>query len=276
MHRLGRALLHFTAWLLAVVVFFSAMVVAYAVLSGAIWPEATGAYVQTNGSLTVDASNAADGYVMARAVAGNYYKLRVTKDGGTLMYDFNTNGDFEIIPLQLGSGNYTFELFRSVGGNKYAQEGAMTIPAQLNVEYAAFLVTNQYVNYTEDSPAVLLSDELLSDYETDEEKVEALRDYVVANFTYDNNKARTVAAGTLPDMEYLLTNRMGICQDIAELTACMLRVQGIPTQLVIGYFNQYYHAWNMVMIDGEWKLIDLTAELNSAYVGGTYTVERYY
>ena len=276
MHRLGRALLHFTAWLLAVVVFFSAMVVGYAVLSGAIWPEATGAYVQTNGSMTVDASNAADGYVMVRAIAGNSYKVRVTKDGGTLMYDLNTNGDFEIFPLQLGSGNYSFELFRSVGGNKYAQEGAMTLPVQLNVEYAAFLVPNQYVNYTEESPGVELSDELLSEYETDAEKLQALREYVVSNFTYDNNKARTVAAGTMPDMEYLLANRMGICQDIAELVACMLRVQGIPTQLVIGYANQYYHAWNMVMLDGQWQLVDLTAELNAAYSGVTYTVERYY
>ena len=276
MHDFRRTLLRFTAWLLAVVIYFSAMVVGYAVLSGAIWPEATGAFVQTNGGLTIDASNAAYGYTMVRATPGNTYKLRVTKDGGTLMYDINSNGDFEIIPLQLGSGNYTFELFRSVGGNKFAQEGAMTIGATLGVEYAAFLVTNQYVNYTEDSPGVLLSDELLSDYETDAEKLQALREYVVSHFTYDNNKAATVAAGTLPDMEYLLANGKGICQDIAELVACMLRVQGIPTQLVIGYANQYYHAWNQVMIDGQWQLVDLTAELNAAYSGVTYTVERFY
>ena len=152
----------------------------------------------------------------------------------------------------------------------------MTVPAQLNVEYAAFLVPNQYVNYTEESPGVLLSDELLSDYETDAEKLQALREYVTSNFTYDNQKAATVTAGTMPDMEYLLANRKGICQDIAELVACFLRVQGIPTQLVIGYFNQYYHAWNQVMIDGQWQLVDLTAELNAAYSGVTYTVERFY
>ena len=276
MRRLGRTLLHFTAWLLAVVIYFSAMVVGYAVLSGAIWPEATGAFVQTNGGLTIDASNAADGYVMARGNPGNQYKLRVTKDGATLMYDINANGVYEILPLQLGSGNYNFELFRSVGGNKYAQEGALAIGAALTTEYAAFLVPNQYVNYTEDSPGVKLSEELCEGLETDTEKLQALREYVTTNFTYDNDKARTVAAGTMPDMEYLLANRKGICQDIAELVACFLRVQGIPTQLVIGYANQYYHAWNQVMIDGQWQLVDLTAELNAAYSGVKYTVERYY
>ena len=277
MQRFGRTLLRFTAWLLAVVIYFSAMVVGYAVLSGAIWPEASGTNVQTNGNLTIDASNSASGYVMVRATSSNNaYKVRVTKDGATLMYDINSRGEFDVFPLQLGSGNYSFELFRNVSGNKFAAEGALKISAQLDVEYAAFLVTNQYVNYTEESPGVLLSDELLSDLETDEEKLQAVREYVVSNFTYDNDKARTVAAGTMPDMEYLLENKKGICQDIAELVACMLRVQGIPTQLVIGYANQYYHAWNMVLLNDQWQLVDLTAELNAAYSGVKYTVERYY
>ena len=277
MHRLGRTMRRFAAWLLALTVYFVTVVVSYAVLSGAIWPVASGANVLYNADLTVDMSNASQGYVMAKInPTGNQYKLRVTKDGFQLMYDIAADGQYVVIPLQLGSGNYGFELFRNVGGSKYAQAGALSVSAMLNAEYAAFLVPNQYVNYNEYSQAVALSEEICANCATDLDKVNAVREYIRTNFTYDNNKAATVTAGTMPSIDYLLQYRMGICQDIAATVACMLRVQGIPTQLVIGYANQYYHAWNNVLIDGQYYLVDVTAELNSAYSGVTYTTERFY
>ena len=277
MQRLGRTLRRFAAWLLALTVYFVSVVVGYAVLAGAIWPEATGANVMYNSDLTVDLSNAAEGYVMAKInPSGNQYKLRVTKDGAQLMYDLAADGEYDVIPLQLGSGNYNFELFRNVGGSKYAQAGSLTVQAMLNTEYAAFLVPNQYVDYNQYSEAVALSEEICANCTTDMEKLDAVREYIRTTCTYDNQKAATVTAGTMPSIDYLLQNRMGICQDIAATVACMLRVQGIPTQLVIGYANQYYHAWNNVLIDGQYYLVDVTAELNAAYSGVTYTTERFY
>lgn len=58
--------------------------------------------------------------------------------------------------------------------------------------------------------------------------------------------------------------------------ACMLRVQGIPTRLMIGYAGKMYHAWNTVIINGEEVLYDPTLELSAIDRGLTYTVERYY
>ena len=62
----------------------------------------------------------------------------------------------------------------------------------------------------------------------------------------------------------------------AALAACMLRVQGIPTRLMVGYAGRMNHAWNMVLINGEEVLYDPTIELNAVESGQTYTVERYY
>ena len=277
MQKLERALRRIAVWLFALMVYCFAVVIGYAILSGAMWPEASGANVQVNADLTLDISNSMDGYVMGKVGPnGNYYKLRVTKDGYQLMYDILADGQYITFPLQLGNGNYSFELFRNVGGSKYAQAGAVTVPVMLENAYAPFLLPNQYVNYNENSDAVRISEEICAGLTTDAEKLEAVRNYIRSNYTYDNNKAATVAAGTLPSIDYLLQNRMGICQDIAATVACMLRVQGIPTQLVIGYANKYYHAWNNVLIDGQFQLVDVTAELNSAYVGVTYTTERYY
>lgn len=276
MQKVKRALKRVFAWLIAVAVYLASVVIGYGILSGAIWPEATGAFVQTQGGLTIDASNAALGYVMAKGAAGNEYKMRVSKDGAQLMYDLDASGEYQSFPLQLGSGKYSFELFRQVKGNKYAQEGSISLPVELNTEYAAFLLPNQYVDYDQNTEAVQVSDEICSGLETDAEKLQAVRDYIVSNYTYDFDKAKTITAGVLPSIDYLFEKKMGICQDIAATAACMLRVQGIPTQLVIGYANKYYHAWNNVLIDGEYQLVDLTAEINSAYQGVTYTVERYY
>ena len=60
---------------------------------------------------------------------------------------------------------------------------------------------------------------------------------------------------------------MGICQDLAALAACMLRVQGVPTKLMVGYAGKMYHAWNSVVIDGEEVLYDPTLELSAIESG---------
>ena len=57
----------------------------------AIWPRQSGTNVLTSKSLVVDASNASQGYIMARGDAGNKrLKLRVTQGRYKLTYDLNT------------------------------------------------------------------------------------------------------------------------------------------------------------------------------------------
>ena len=117
MQKLRRAIRCAAAGLLTLVVFFGAMLGSYALYAGIRWPRATGDRVETKGDLTVDISNASEGYVMARGEqSGSRLKLRVTKGENVLTYDLNTRGEYEPIPLQMGSGGYSFELFRNVEG----------------------------------------------------------------------------------------------------------------------------------------------------------------
>ena len=68
-----------------------------------------------------------------------------------------------------------------------------------------------------------------------------------------------------------LSTGKGICFDYAALMTAMLRSQGIPTKLEIGYSGEVYHAWistyideigwvdNVIQFDGKsWSLIDPT------------------
>lgn len=252
-------------------------VVAAALLEDVIWPEASGTKVLTSSELTVDCSHSDIGYFMAKGAAKKGLKLRVSKGGAQLMYDLNPNGEWEVFPLQMGDGKYNISLFTNVSGNKYASSGSVDLEVKIADPETVYLVTNQYVEYTPDTEAVAKSEELCEGLETDAEKFEAIRSYIRENYAYDFDKARTVTGGTLPSIDYLWEEGKGICQDLAATAACMLRVQGIPTQLVIGYVNRnYYHAWNSVLIDGQQILYDPTADLNAIPANPSYTVERFY
>ncbi len=252
-------------------------VMALASQGKAIWPEAGGKDVKSSDGLTVDVTHAADGYILAKGpVTNKRLKLRISMGEVTLTYDLNSNGEYEVFPLQLGSGTYRCDLYKNASGKKYSKAGNVSVKVSLQDENAAFLVPNQYVNYTPETLAVQLSEEICAGLETDREKFEAVRAYIKSGYVYDFVKAVTVKPQTMPDIEGCMEKKMGICQDLAALAACMLRVQGIPTKFIIGYAGQSYHAWNGVLIDGEEVFYDPTLELNGIAGNQTYTVERFY
>lgn len=256
----------------------SMMAVVLATLSDSVWPEASGTSQRTSGGLTVDFSNAEDGYIMVKGpVSKKKLKVRIALGEQTMTYDLNGQGEYEVFPLQLGSGTYQCTLYKNASGKKYAQDGKVSIQVTLSAENAPFLCPNQYVSYTAETKAVQLSEELCAGLESDREKFEAVRAYIKSGYVYDFVKAATVAGGTMPDIDGCYEKRMGICQDLAALAACMLRAQGVPTKFIIGYVGKNsYHAWNGVIIDGEEILYDPTLDLNGIAANQTYTVERFY
>ena len=265
--------------LLLVAVFLAAGLVAASASSmDAVWPEAPGFNVQTDGKLVIDCSNMDKGYVMVRVseASKHPFKIRLSFGKGQLNYDLNSNGDFEVFPLQLGSGKYEIALFENVKGNKYSAEGKVKLSVQLNDENAAYLVPNQYVSYELWTSAVQKSDEICAGA-SPSEAFSAIKDFMAAEFQYDFARAKKVSPGQMPDIDYCYENRMGICQDLAAVTACMLRVQGVPAKLVIGYAGKYYHAWTVVVVDGKEVFFDPTNAVGAIDVDPKkYKTERMY
>ena len=243
----------------------------------AVWPDPSGTDVRTNGKLIIDCSHMDQGYVMARISESTSHamKLRVTFKGGQLMYDINNDGDFETFPLQLGSGSYEFSLFENVKGSKFSAEGKITLSVELEDEYAAFLVPNQYVCYDEESEVVKKSDEICAGKTTDREIYDTVCNFMASEFQYDFVRATTISSGTLPEVDACYAKRSGICQDMAAVMVCMLRTQGIPAKLVIGYADQYYHAWTTAVVDGEEIFFDPTAAIGCINAS-RYSIERVY
>ena len=243
-------------------------------------PEATGKKVQKDGKMTIDASNMSEGYIMVKAKkTDKKLRVRVSTAGAKLLYWLNGNGEYEVFPLQFGSGKYKVELFEHVKGKDYSKEGTVKLSAKMKDELSCFLYPNQYVNYNANTACVKYADELCKDMKDQGEIYKAVCTYVLQNFIYDYIKSVSVQSMSqqMPDIDYCWNNRMGICQDLSAMTCAMLRSQGIPARLMIGTVGaNTYHAWVVAVVNGEERFFDPTAELNASNKNETYTTERYY
>lgn len=218
----------------------------------------SGTSVQKNSKAAVDISNLDQGYLSVKYTGGKKVRIKVQivkKDAGsvTYTYDLNNEGREEVFPLTEGDGTYTVKVFENTKGTKYAQAFTCTAKLKLESEFSPYLYANQYVNFKDDSQAVLTAAELVKNAgnKTDLEKVSTIYNYVVSNLSYDYELAKTVKSGYLPNVDKVLESKKGICFDYAALMAAMLRSQGIPCKLVIGYAGSVYHAWINVYIESE-------------------------
>jgi len=234
--------------------------------------EAAGIKVKKNDRAEIDYSYAENGYIMVRYTAKTKQRLKVQLKGPTTKYTYNITPDsWEVFPLSDENGEYQIGVYQNVSGNKYASVLSLTTTVELENEFAPFLHSNQYVDYDAAPITVEKAVELMADKEETVKKVEAVYDYVVANVSYDRELAASVKSGYLPVLDDVLERKTGICFDYAALMTGMLRSQGIPCKLVVGYAGEAYHAWisvwtedtgwvdGVIFFDGEsWQRMDPT------------------
>ena len=237
-------------------------------------PIASGDAVEQNDQAIIDYSNAQDGYIMAKYIEATDLKIKLlitVPDGVQYTYSLYPGSDFEVFPLSGGDGEYSIGVFRQVEDTRYAMVLSTTINVALVNEFAPFLRPNQYVNFNQNTEAVRKAAELTAGISDLLEKVAVIYHFVTTNVVYDVELAQTVESGYLPDVDRTLSTGKGICFDYAALMSAMLRSQGIPTKLVIGYTGDQYHAWisvfseeygwldDIILFDGEtWSLVDPT------------------
>lgn len=192
---------------------------------------------------------------------GKKFKVMVEKNGKSLYYNLNGSSGSETFPLQMGSGTYTIAVLENVSGNKYRYLAKETV----NLEDAsgAFLQSVQLIDWDYNDPAIKKSQELVQGKKSDAEKLDAIYRYIVSNFTYDYGKLDKLPSNYLPDINSTFKSRKGICYDFSSLFAAMLRSVDIPAKLVKGYGDNVegYHAWNEVCVDGKWKVIDISYDI---------------
>jgi len=234
---------------------------------------ADGAAVFDGNGAVVDYSNVSDGYIMARYEGDNpRVKIQITRDGGkTYTYDVASNKDFAGFPLSEGNGIYIIAMFLNIENDTYSQACAQEVQVDISDEFSPFLRPNQYSNFTSETRAVAKASEVAEGAKGDLKVIENIFIHIAGNVKYDYEKAETVQSGYIPDVDVTLLTAKGICFDYASLMTCMLRSQGIPCKLVVGYAGPTYHAWisvyikdigwvaNMIQFNGDtWTLMDPT------------------
>jgi len=251
---------------------------AYARTTNVLTPR-TGSETIVQGGATLDVSNASRGYIMVRYTGSAARAVvRITQPGADQPYDYRipTDGTWQVLPLTRGNGRYQIAVLENVEGRMFATLISHTINLQLEDTLLPFLYPNQYVNFNPRSTAVARATTLARGINDDLEVVRLIYEYVIGNITYDHEFAAQVTAGAIgsyiPDIDRVLARGKGICFDYAALTAAMLRSQGIPTRLEIGFVSGgVYHAWITVYTPetgwigvvrftggGEWALMDPT------------------
>lgn len=248
------------------------------VAMAALWPDTENkGQKKKDGALEVNVSHLEEGYILVRGgKTSKRLKLRVTQGEHSVMYDLNNKNEFEVLPLQFGNGKYRLNLYKQVSGSRYTEEGVISMKVEMPDVNRPFLYPNQYINYTPENKAVQKADELCAGLQTGREKYKAITEYVTHAFVYDFVRAVTTKGDGLPDVDYCFNKGMGICQDLAATSVCMLRSQGVPAKLVIGNASGQYHAWVQATVDGEEKLFDPTAILQNMPQPIEYAVERWY
>ena len=206
--------------------------------------EATGVKVKKVSKAVIDYSNTEDGYVMVQYTGKTTKRLKAQVKGPATTYTYNvTPGVWEVFPLSDGDGAYKVSVFENVSGTKYAAVTSVSMTVKLKDQFAPYLLPNQYVNYTAASQTIAKGRELIGQETNGLKKVEIIYNFVVNNLTYDQQKAATVKSGYLPVLDDVLAQKKGICFDYAALMTGMLRSNGVPCKLVVGYAGKAYHAW---------------------------------
>lgn len=114
----------------------------------------------------------------------------------------------------------------------------------------SYLDTLEELAYV-DQQAQAIVDSLDLDGEDDYTKVKLIYEYIGTHFVYDHSLTKYSA------YDGLTTGSM-VCQGYALLTYRTMWDAGIPCRIITGRSENQNHAWNIVLLDGQWYNLDIT------------------
>ena len=205
----------------------------------------------------IDAASAdSEGRVWVRytGTAQPPIKVQILREGEETAYNYDLPADGTAIalPLTQGEGSYTVTVLEHIEDTRYRPVLTETVELALTDPNAPFLHPSRMVDYA-GTATEIIARRLVEDLPGRAEQIDCLLTYVAEKLTYDEEKSAAAASGEMtgyiPDLDAVLIGEEGICYDYAALLCAMLRSQGIPCKLQVGWAGELYHAWVEVWSD---------------------------
>lgn len=123
---------------------------------------------------------------------------------------------------------------------------------------------------TADAVATGLEEAGITQSESVKDKVRAIHDYVASVATYDSGAADSITAGKTgghrveqsQEAYGILVAGTAVCNGYAQAFQAMAQAAGVQSVIVTGEASSGVtvgpHAWNRVLVDGEWRTVDVT------------------
>ena len=109
-----------------------------------------------------------------------------------------------------------------------------------------------------------LANKLTRPFATEMEKVRSIFVWMDRNFSYDHEGLKNNTVDH--DVEKLLKKRKAVCQGYSNVFSFLCNQSGIRSFVVTGYslkkVDSLGHAWNMVNINKQWYLLDVTGGMS--------------
>jgi len=220
-----------------------------------------------NGTVKLDISNASEGYVAVKYMGDNH-KVKATVEKGDLrnIYDIEADkyGKYVVLPLPAGNGDYTVAVYENLYDVMYREVFKNMAEAIMEDELTPFLYPSLYVDYTNSGLAAEIAGEIAKCARSDSDVIEGIYRYLKREVKYDYEMEKiltgSIKSPYIADIDGILTRKSGICIDFATTMAAMLRSQGIPARVVVGFVEEADgeirdHAWVNVYLRGNERVI---------------------
>lgn len=240
----------------------------------------TGTTVKTNRFGTIDWTHANDGWFTLSYHADTGSRVRGAVDftdtnGKVTCYDLNLEKDKKYdIPVYCGEGKYTLSLLKHDHANQFEPMLAVTVQAKPNNAFDAFLRPTKNADFGAATNTVAKAEALTAGCQTDREKIEVVYNWVSENIVYAvemmSSRTGKTEAETVYDLDWILSEKRGVCGHKSALMAGMLRSLHIPCKVVAGNGHAWISVWNETgtfMKDGVTYSVGDWLDLNSTSKG---------
>ena len=209
-------------------------------------------------------------------------KFSIQKGKARQTFNLSKSANYVNFPLSMGNGEYKLTIYENTEGNKYRPLMSKSVQVEIEKEDEIFLHSIQEIDWKDKKVIGFLKDRLDQEEKRVGRKLEQheivgfVYQHILDTLAYDYDKINRLAYNYLPDVDEVYKEKQGICYDYSSLFAAVLRSQNIPTKLVKGYADgvKDYHAWNEVLINHHWTIVDTTSDSVYYKAGAPFEFEK--